>query len=258
LHESSDAYNAKGYVNHEHFFAVDVKGNAVLERSQKKPKLWQTKDITPDYFLIIPFSPFFMAWNALLSLVVCYDAFMVLFAWGFDFRIEGGFMAIDVFCYCVLAGDMFVRAKTAITTPKKLCFDPKRVFDYYVNNWMLLDVAATFPLCYFLMIAPHSAYKYLAWARLLRLLKIFRFLETVEVFKWNSDVRVELYRIGELFLLYGFTGHVLGVLWGYFGAIAYANPIRFDRMTLFKFTETRPWEVGFVDNLAKRSPWEIY
>jgi hypothetical protein len=40
LNESSDGQNAKVYVNHEHFFAVDVKGNPVFEQPKKKPKFW--------------------------------------------------------------------------------------------------------------------------------------------------------------------------------------------------------------------------
>lgn len=162
----------------------------------------------PDYFLIIPLSPLFLVWNAIMAVVIIYDIFMVSFQVFFEYRIEGSLIAVDIICYCLLAIDMFMRAKTAITSPKKFCFDPNKVFNHYLNDWMLLDIVATFPVCYFLMLSPSIDAKYAAWARLPRLLKIARLNETIEIFKWNSDVRIEVYRLLQMFLLYGLTGHV--------------------------------------------------
>jgi len=206
-----------------------------------KPKFWQTAEITPEAFLIVPWSPMFLIWNFILFLVVAYDYFMVIFSFSLGFELKGKFIILDIVCICLLTVDIFMRANTAVTTPNKFCFDRDKVFNHYLNTWFLLDVIATFPVCYFLMISPTIDPFYIALARLPRVLKVFRLNESINMLKWNSDVRIEIYRIFQLFLLYGLTGHIFACGFSAIGKRDYRTHKRFDGQTLFGFTESRPW-----------------
>ena len=194
----------------------------------KKPKIWQTCEFAPDHFLIIPWSPLFLVWNAILFLVVLYDTFMVMFSFFFEYEIKGKFIIVDIACICLLAVDIFMRANTAVTTPNKFCFDRDKVFNHYLNTWLLLDVIATFPVCYFLMISPTIDPFYISLARLPRVLKAFRLNESINMLKWNSDVRIEYFRLLQLFLLYGLSGHVFACGFVMIGRNDHRTNKRFD------------------------------
>lgn len=183
----------------------------------------------------------FMVWNLLLTLVVIHDTIMITLSFVFGFEIKGNFMIVDIIVYVFLAFDMAVRAKTAILSPKKYCFDPDKVLNHYLNTWFLLDLFATFPLCYILLISPKIDPYYLAMARLPRLLKIFRLHELTSIFKWNSDRRVEIGSLVQLFLLYGLVGLFYGCGYSLIGRRYYNTNARFDGKTLYNYMETRPW-----------------
>jgi len=199
-----------------------------------------------------------LIWNAILFIVVVYDTFMVMFSFFFEFEIKGKLIVLDIVCICLLAVDIFMRANTAVTTPNKFCFDKEKVLNHYLNTWLLLDVAAIFPVCYFLMISPKIEYKFIALARLLRLLKLFRLNESINMLKWNSDIRIEVYRILQLFFLYGLSGHIFGCGFVMIGRNDHRTNKRFDGQTLFGYTETRPQMAGIIDNMDDLTPWQMY
>lgn len=65
----------------------------------------------------MPFSILFYLWNSLLLLTVFYDTFMVPFSIALTFDFYGVFYAVDVFAILVYMIDIYMRSKTAITTP---------------------------------------------------------------------------------------------------------------------------------------------
>lgn len=202
--------------------------NRNQSETKVKPKFWQTNEFTPDHFLIVPWSPLFLIWNFILLVVVAYDSFMVLFSFSLGFEVKGNFIIVDIVCICLLAVDIFMRANTAVTTPNKFCFDKEKVLSYYLNTWLLLDVISFFPFCYLLMISPGIDYKYIALARLPRMLKVLRINESINILKWNSDVRIEVYRLVQLFLLKGLTAHCFACGFGAIGKRDNKSNKRFD------------------------------
>jgi len=148
----------------------------------------------PD-FLIEVFSPVWIAWNLLIFAVVFYDQFMLLFSLAFGFKLTGKFLAVDLVCFCLLVADIFMRSKTAITHPKRFCYDKDLVLDYYVNTWLILDIFAALPFCYFLMIDSEVKLSVIALSRLPRLLKIFRAVETFRIIEFNTDVPIQMLRV---------------------------------------------------------------
>jgi hypothetical protein len=108
---------------------------------------------------------------------------------------KGIFLALEIICLAFFFLDMPMRANTSVTTPKKLCLDREKLVNYYLNTWLLHDFIATFPVCYFLMIDPNIKPVFIGIARLPRVLKIFRLNETINILKWNSNIRIEIYRL---------------------------------------------------------------
>ena len=100
--------------------------------------------------MIIPFSPIFYIWNTIMLIILLYDSFMVPFSIALDFDFYGGFYAVDILAIIVYCADIFMRAKTAITSPDNFCLDRKQVMKYYINNWLVIDLIACIPFEYFL------------------------------------------------------------------------------------------------------------
>jgi hypothetical protein len=153
---------------------------------------------------------------------------MIPFQLAFVYKITGGFRVADIICQCFLFCDIIVRANTAFTSPSKFCFDRATVLKYYLNTWLLLDAFAAFPFCYLIMLSSQATFKVAALARLPRLLKLARVFEIFQVFEYETDMRIELYRIVELFLLFGFSAHLWACLWAYVGTYESTRTNRFD------------------------------
>ena len=125
-----------------------------------------------------------------MLVVILYDQIVLTFSIAFEYELEGKFIAIDVVCMCLLAVDIFMRAKTAITGPNRICFEKDKVLEYYINTWLILDVFACFPFCYCLIGSKGISSTMIALARLPRLLKILRLVETIEIFEYNTDLSI--------------------------------------------------------------------
>lgn len=113
----------------------------------------------------------------MLVITIFYDIFIILFALCFDFRFEGVFTGINIACYVIYMLDLFIRSKTAILSPNKICFDAQKVLDYYINTWLISEFLAAMPFEYLLLAIPNVNHKYMQWIRLLRFLKFPRILE---------------------------------------------------------------------------------
>lgn len=107
------------------------------------------------------------------------------------------------------------------------------------------------------MISPTIEYKYIALARLPRMLKCIRVNEFINILKRNSDVRIEIYRLLQLFLLSGLLSHVLGCWFGVVGKREHKRNERFDGQTLFTWAETRGYLVNTAGDFSKFTPWEL-
>ena len=105
--------------------SIEFTLNDVQIHQVKKPKLWQTKQYSNlKVALIVPFSPLFIIWNMLVTLVIFYDLFMVLFVIAYDYEFNWEFQSLNVACNVILIADIPFRARTAFTTPNKYCFNP--------------------------------------------------------------------------------------------------------------------------------------
>jgi len=203
----------------------------------------------------VPFSPFFFAWNAILFAVILYDLFMIPFCIGLQYELTGATLALDSICIVVLAIDMLVRARTAITVPSKYCFEYTEVVTHYLNAWLILDSFTVIPFAHLVSQASNEI-EYANWARAFRLLKFGRLLELFRIFEAHSDIRIEFYVIFKLFLMFGWMSHLTGCGFAYFGADGYNSNQRFNSQNLYWWTESRSYAVtGPMSSLSK---WEIY
>ena len=153
--------------------------------NNKKPKLWQTSQYNSfEGFLIVPFSPLFYIWNALLFIAMVYDIFMVPFSIALSFDFYSYFYAIDIIFIAVYCIDIFMRAKTAITSPDQICFDKHAILHYYINSWLITDIFACLPFEYFIHpFVPNVSIDLIRYVRLFRLFKFARFVELMRLVK---------------------------------------------------------------------------
>jgi len=127
--------------------------------------------------LIVPLSPLFIIWNIIVTLVIFYDLFMVLFAIAYDYDFNWTLQALNIICNVIYILDIPFRARTAFTTPNKFCFNPDEVLKYYIDTWFKTDLIASLPLEFLILAAPKIGPKYVQWVRLLRLVKCVKLVE---------------------------------------------------------------------------------
>lgn len=153
--------------------------------SGKKPKIYQTASFNKfDGFLIVPFSPLFYIWNSFLFLAMCYDLFMVPFSIALNFNFYGIFYVIDIIAILIYCIDIFMRAKTAITSPDAVCLDKQAILRYYVNSWLIMDLLAAIPFEYFILpFTSVVSLDFIRYVRLFRLFKTARFIELMKLVK---------------------------------------------------------------------------
>ena len=138
--------------------------------------------------MVVPFSPLFCIWNSVLVLIFVYDIWMVLFSISLAYNFTGVFYIINGVTALFYFADIFMRANTAITTPKTVCLDRAEVLKYYLNNWLLLDVLAFLPLDLLMLpFVPEPLIKYVLVLRLLRLCKVGRIFELMRMGQSASD-----------------------------------------------------------------------
>lgn len=203
----------------------------------------------------MPFSAVFLVWNALLFVVILYDLFMIPYCIALDVELAGTTKVLDALCIVVLAVDILVRARTAITVPSKYCFESDQVIKHYLNSWLILDCFVVIPFAH-LVGQTSDVLQNINWARAFRLLKFGRLLELFRIFEVHTNVKNAFYSIFKLFLVFGLMSHLTACGFAYLGARGYKSQKRFDGGNLFNWTESRTFILPF--KMSDLSKWQIY
>ena len=142
-------------------------------------------------------------WNTILVFAIATN--IILIPYGIGFEGDYATHPLIIFGVIVYMCDIFVRMRTAITNDNKICTDVNAIFEDYLNKWLLLDVIATFPFEYIFIATKDSG---LRLVMLLKLLKIGRLIETVNIFMRNtrSSFSMSCFFLS-LFVLYGILMH---------------------------------------------------
>ena len=223
----------------------------------KKPKLWQTKQYSNlKVALIVPFSPLFNIWNMLVTIVIFYDLFMVLFAIAYDYEFNWMFHSLNVACNVILIADIPFRARTAFTTPNKYCFNPEEVLAYYINTYFKTDLIASIPFEFLILAAPEISHQYIHWVRLLRLVKCVKLVELEQILENYSNTRIELLRVIKLGGIFGILCHFFACGFMFIGVREVNKKHRFDGKTLFTDIPDRNY-VSY-EPLLTWSKWDLY
>jgi len=168
--------------------------------------------------MVVPFSPLFCIWNSVLLLIFVYDVWMVLFSISLAYNFTGVFYIINGVTALFYFADIFMRACTAITKPETVCLDRAKVLEYYVENWLLLDVLAFLPLDLLtLPYVPEPLIKYVLVLRLLRLCKTGRVFELMRIGQSASDQSSWVFVFVKLAIAFVFSSHLMACVFVYIG-----------------------------------------
>ena len=182
----------------------------------------------------MPFSPLFYIWNTVLFLAMSYDLFMVPFSIALNFDFYGAFYVIDIIAILVYCIDIFMRAKTAITSADSICFDKQAILHYYVNSWLIMDLLACIPFEYFIHpFTPHVSIDLIRYVRLFRLFKTARFIELMRLIKIQSDFSGPIFKFMQLFAVFALAAHMMACTYIFIGYREVGRNRRFDGQTLF-------------------------
>lgn len=154
--------------------------------------------------IIIPFTLLWWAWNILLAAAITVNAVLVTFGIGFDRDFATHPLLIAAFVVHLF--DIPIRMRTGVLNDQTISTDMDAVLKQYLERWLLLDILATFPYEYFLTFSGN--YGAARWFMLLKLLKMGRLHETIQIFRQNARSSYSMYAFFvSLFMLYFFLLH---------------------------------------------------
>lgn len=163
--------------------------------SDSKTKPWlTTRSAQVDYFVIVPFSLMFNVWNTILVAAVSFYSFIVPFNIALAQDIN---QYVNVTCQIIFMIDIPLRALTAVTKSKSICFDKGEVLKFYVNKWLVIDFLATVPLDLILLGLEFP--EVIRWIMLLKLFKLMRLQELSQILKHNSSMNGSVATLIQLF-----------------------------------------------------------
>lgn len=170
-------------------------------------------------YLIIPNSRFRTVWDILLVWLVVYNAFSLPFVVCFKVTQPTPLVVldqcIDIIFYC----DLLLNFITSYEVKGHLVLDSKAVAFHYLKGWFLFDLLSTFPFEVFSGGDVGEAHT--LQVTLLRGLKCFRLLRLARLFKFLEKIEFVNHFLKLLRLLFGFSviAHWFACLWYLIGDI---------------------------------------
>jgi len=116
----------------------------------------------------------------------------------------------------------------AVVGSIKIELDLDAVKKYYYKNCLIFDILAVIPVDYifiFISAVPKPA---IAFIRLLRLLKVYRIVEMIQIVRKHSNIRVPLFTLSLLFLLFMGLSHYMACIYIFIGKREVDRKSRFD------------------------------
>eukprot|EP01029_Cantina_marsupialis_P003769 TRINITY_DN137_c8_g1_i1.p1 TRINITY_DN137_c8_g1~~TRINITY_DN137_c8_g1_i1.p1 ORF type:complete len:1339 (+),score=389.76 TRINITY_DN137_c8_g1_i1:80-4096(+) len=135
-------------------------------------------------FMLLPDSPLLIYWNLVIILFIVLYIFVVplRMAWSDDSDFisgEGIWLFLDFLADSVFLFDIAINFRTAIKKDGNYFFDMKTISREYLKKWFWLDLFASIPTSYLMLLGANSA----STAFLSRSGKLGKLLRTLRVFK---------------------------------------------------------------------------
>ena len=165
--------------------------------------------------LIDPLKPFKICWNILISLLIIYSAILIPFCLAFSIPMTGWIfwvnLSIDIFLFLDIGLSFFTKSHKSGFHPSSLKMNSRK----YLKGWFTIDVIATFPWddilpLFFPILLPYKSV--LALTRLLRLIKIYRFLTILNRIPHLNPTIVRIIRLLISVTVYA---HWIACIWLY-------------------------------------------
>ena len=202
------------------------------------------------YFVLIPLSRLFYVWSAVLSAAFLYNLFYVPFSIAFQVHAPDWLVGVDLLVLGVYVADIPLRLRLAYNSAtNSVETDLKEVKALYYRKYLIWEVLAVLPLDYLLWAlarAGRLSPDYAAWARVLRLIKFWRFRESVALTVRLSSWKLAQWTIVKLVFFYAVISHLMGCLYYLVGRVEHDLQQRYDGQTMFADINNR----DFVSNLA--------
>ena len=105
----------------------------------------------------------------------------------------------------ITLADSCLRPFLAVNKRNEIETDRAKLLQLYVQRYFLLDLLATIPFDYLLILIDDGIY--VRYIRLFRLLKTYRLGELVELVRHHTTINMPVFRIGLLFGIYIVVAH---------------------------------------------------
>lgn len=164
-------------------------------------------------FMLFPFSRFRNLWDISIVILVLYNVLILPMQIGLGLRAYWLLNGIDNLANILFGIDIILNFFTGfISESNKLVMNPKMIAKNYLKSWFLLDVLATFPFEWPLLIFGGkgadinvNVLSILKTPRILRLGRILKFMENLK--------SANIWRIIRLFVMFFLSAHWVGCIW---------------------------------------------
>jgi hypothetical protein len=133
----------------------------------------------------------------------------VPFSISFKYELDNWLIPFDLLSLIIFGVDIFFTLKTAFNKNFEITINLNEVAVDYMDTRFFVDLLATLPIDYFLLIFGVQQ-QTVAFVRALRLLKLYKPFDYIKTWRKHSNVKIALFTLFLMSILFVAISHLMG------------------------------------------------
>lgn len=131
------------------------------------------------------------------------------FSISFKYELDNWLIPFDLLSLIIFGVDIFFTLKTAFNKNFEITINLNEVAVDYMDTRFFVDLLATLPIDYFLLIFGVQQ-QTVAFVRALRLLKLYKPFDYIKTWRKHSNVKIALFTLFLMSILFVAISHLMG------------------------------------------------
>ena len=200
-----------------------------------------------------------IVWEIFILLVTIYVFIKIPLSVVFSGSTESEILLFEVIISFIYFIDIVIRLNTAVVYRMDLITDRHKVASIYLKGWFWIDLASAFPFWILLRLFPLSPFfGVVSFLRLIRVIKLFRMIQTLNKLRRVSFVNPNIMRMVLLIFWIILTAHFVACGWIFLEGVSTDMQNEMQYLNAFYWTITTLTTIGYGDITPSAKSQIIY